>query len=142
MKVVSRLLAALMVAGLVLPLAAAPVLAAVDINTMSVKPSSSGPVGTEVYLTGEGDDDGNGYVYFELVPDDEEWVQVLSNSSSNWDWEEDEVAPDEWIFFFDTAEFTIPECVGGAHRIAIVDSSLGSTTARSAPSESLPSSPQ
>lgn len=127
MKVVSRLLAALMIAGLVLPLVASPLLAAVDINTMSVKPDSSGPVGTEVYLTGEGDDDGNAYVYFELVPDDEEWIQVLSNSSSNWDWEEDEVAPDEWIFYFDTAEFAIPECVGGAHRIAIVDASLGST---------------
>ncbi len=87
MKVVSRLLAPLMVATMMLPLLASPILAAVDINTMNIRDSSSGPVGTEVYLTGEGDDDANGYVYFEINPDDEEWVEVLSNSSSNWSWD-------------------------------------------------------
>ena len=103
MKVVSRLLAALMTAALIVPATAGIVSAAVDINTMAVKPTS-GPVGTEVYLEGYGDDDGNGYVYFELSEDDEEWVLVLSNSSSNWTWDEELVDedPDEYLYYFDT----------------------------------------
>jgi len=128
MKVVSRLLVAFMIAALVVPLLASPILAAVDVNTMNIKPTSSGPVGTEVYLEGQGDDDGNGYVYFELDPDGDEWVQVLSSSTSNWDWEPEEVATDEYIYYYDTAKFKIPESIGGKHRIAIVTTSLGSTT--------------
>lgn len=127
MKVVSRLLAALMTAALIVPATAGIVSAAVDINTMAVKPTS-GPVGTEVYLEGYGDDDGNGYVYFELSEDEEEWVLVLSNSSSNWTWDEEEVEEDEYVYYFDTKKFEIPECIGGEHRIVIVDSSLGNST--------------
>lgn len=129
MKVVSRVLAAFMIAALVLPALAAPVMAAIDINTINVKPSS-GPVGTEVYLEGQGDDDGNGYVYFELDPDDNVWIQVLSSSSSNWTWDDElvDTDPDEYIYYYDTDPFEIPESVGGGHRIAIVDTSLGNTT--------------
>ena len=131
MKVVSRLFAALLVAGLLVPLLSSPAMAAVDINSMSIKPSSSGTVGSEVYLTGEADDDDNGYVYFEIDPDDEEWEQVLSNSSGNWDWDSYDVTSGSstyTVYEYQTDPFEIPECVGGTHRIAIVTKSLGSTT--------------
>ena len=62
MRVLSRLLAALTIAGLLLPVAASPLLAAVDITSMTLKPTSSGPIGTEVYVRGNADDNDEGWI--------------------------------------------------------------------------------
>jgi hypothetical protein len=131
MKVVSRLLAAVMVACLMVPLLSSPILAAIDINSMTIKPSS-GPVGTEVYLEGEGDDDDDdddGYVYFEIDPEGDEWIEITD--AEDWDWDEIEYGdPEDPDYYFEyvTSEFKIPECIGGTHGIAIVTDDLGSTT--------------
>ena len=49
MRVVSRLLAAVMMVGLLLPIGASPAKAAVDINNFSVEPDD-GVVGEDVHL--------------------------------------------------------------------------------------------
>jgi len=125
MRVVSRLLAALTIAGLLLPVGVSPVLA-VDNANFSVDPDD-GPVGTEVVLEGDSDDDDEGWVYFELIPDGDEWVKVLDDSD-DWDFDEEEYGdPPQYYYEFVTEEFEIPESPGGIHRIAIVDEDLGST---------------
>jgi hypothetical protein len=131
MKVVSRFLAAFMIAALVLPLAAIPALAASAATSMSISPTS-GPAGTEVEVYGNRSDSiSRGYVYYEIDPDRNEWVQVLSNSSGNWEFDEEDVSntstPD-WRYYYQSAPFEIPESIGGVHRIAIVKTSLGTTT--------------
>ncbi|MBN1151765.1 MAG: hypothetical protein JXA58_01015 [Dehalococcoidia bacterium] len=129
MKVVSRLFAALMAAALVVPAMAVPLMAAVDINSMNIRPSTSGPVGTEIYLEGEADYDDEGYVYFELDPEEDDWIEVTD--AEDWDWDSFVVGtpPDEEEYYeYMTSEFEIPECIGGTHGIAIVEDDLGSST--------------
>ena len=82
MRVVPRLLAALTIAGLLIPMGAAPVMAVEDAN-FDVHPDE-GPVGEEVYLEGECDDNDEGWVYFELIPGEDEWIKVLDDSD-DWD---------------------------------------------------------
>jgi hypothetical protein len=128
MKVVSRLLAAFMIAALVLPLAASPILAAVAITSVSIS-RSSGPVGTEVYLSGTANDSGSGYVYFavETDYDDSEWTRVFSGTGG-WEWDPYETGtPPVEYWEYQTPTFAIPECVGGSHRIYIVKSNLNAT---------------
>lgn len=130
MKVVSRLLAALVAAALCVPLVVSPILAAVAITSVTTYPSS-GPVGTKVYLSGSANDDDSGYVYFALDTDydDSEWLRVLTNSG--WDWDEYETGtpPNTTTYYeYETPEFEIPECVGGSHRIYVVKSNLGTTS--------------
>jgi len=126
--VVSRFLAAFMIAALVLPILASPMLAATTAYSMYVDPSS-GPIGTEVELYGESDNSSRGYVYYELSPDDDEWIQVLSNASTNWvfvdgpDGSDVDTLPDYMDYLSDP--FEIPESVGGQHGIAIVTENLG-----------------
>ena len=131
MKVVSRLLAAFMIAALVFPMTAMPALAASTATSMSIRPSS-GPVGTEVEVYGNrSDSTSRGYVYYELDPDRNEWVQVLSNSSGNWDFDEENLGSSttpDWRYYYESAPFDIPESIGGVHRLAIVKTSLGTTT--------------
>lgn len=128
MRVVSRLLGALLVAGLVLPLAAAPVLAAVDVTSFVAKPNK-GAAGTEVYLDGTADTNDEGWLYFEVIPDGDDWVKLLDDSD-DWDFDEqdgddpDDDSDNYWDFV--TEEFVIPECPGGTHRMVIVDDDLGS----------------
>jgi len=117
-----------MIAALVLPLAASPILAAVAITSVSIS-RSSGPVGTEVYLTGTANDDDNGYVYFALQTDYDDdqtdWVRVLTNSGWVWDSYETGTPPNTTTYYeYQTPEFDIPECVGGSHRIYVVKSNL------------------
>jgi len=131
MKVVSRLLAAFVIAALVVPLAASPILAAVAITSVSIS-RSSGPVGTEVYLSGSANDDDSGYVYFALQTDYDDdatdWVRVLTNSGWDWDSYVTGTPPNEtWHYEYQTPEFDIPECVGGSHRIYVVKSNLNTT---------------
>ncbi len=124
MRVVSRLLGAILIAGLVLPLAAAPVLAAVDITNFVPKPNK-GPAGTEVYLDGTADTDDEGWVYFELIPDGDEWVKLLDDSD---DWDFDEIGEEPDIYYdFVTEKFEIPECPGGKHLIVVTDDDLGNS---------------
>jgi len=125
MRVLSRLLAALTIAGLLLPVAAGPLLAAVDITSMTLKPTSSGPIGTEVYVRGNADDNDEGWIYFQTA--DDEWVKVLDDSD-NWDFNQEASAPDPVYYSYTTEDdpFEIPECTGGKHSIAIVDDDLGS----------------
>ena len=106
MRVVSRFIAALAIAGLLLPVAAVPVFAAVDISSFSIKPSSKGPVGTEVYLTGDADTNDEGWVYFEVATDD--WIKVLDDSD-DWDFDQEGVPPDEYYEFSTEGDrFEIP----------------------------------
>lgn len=133
MKVVSRVLAAFLIAALVLPALATPLLGAQTATTMTVSPNS-GPVGTEVYLDGDRGSSSTaarGYVYYELDPDAEEWIQVLSNASGNWYlWDEEFTFNEEteYYYYYETeTPIVIPESIGGTHRIAIVKSSLGNT---------------
>lgn len=129
MRVVSRLLAALTIVGLLIPVAVSPVTAAVDINNFSVEPDD-GIVGEDVHLVGEADDNDEGWVYYELIPDEDEWVKVFDDSD-DWNFDhvvENEGEPDEYDYYeFDTEDFEIPESPGGVHRIAIVDDDLGNT---------------
>jgi len=125
MRVVSRFIAALAIAGLLLPVAAVPVLAAVDISSFTIRPTSSGPVGTEVYLDGDADTNDEGWVYFEIASD--EWVKVLDDSD-DWDFDQVGVEPDQYYEFSTEGDpFEIPECPGGDHRIVITDEDLGSS---------------
>ena len=57
-----------------------------------------------------------------------DWVQVLSNSSSNWEFDEEEISSEDTRYYYNSDQFEIPESVGGVHQLAIVKSSLGSTT--------------
>jgi hypothetical protein len=124
MRVLSRLLAAITIAGLLLPVAALPVFAAQDATSMTIKPSSKGPVGTELYLTGDSDTDKEGWAYFQIARD--EWVKVLDDSD-DWDMQEVIEGTDEWYeYSTDGDKFEVPECVGGEHVISIVDDDLGS----------------
>ncbi|MCD6302705.1 MAG: hypothetical protein J7M15_04175 [Anaerolineae bacterium] len=126
MRVVSRLLAAVIIAGLLIPLAISPVAAAVDITSFKVHPDK-GPVGTEVVLEGDADDDDEGWVYYELIPEGDDWVKLLDDSD-DWGFEDYTVGdPPVTYWDFETEEFTIPESPGGIHRIAIVDDDLGKT---------------
>jgi len=122
MRVVSRLLGAILIAGLVLPLAAAPVLAKTDISNFVVKPNK-GPVGTEVYLDGESKTNDEGWVYFELVRGGDDWVKLLDDSD-DWDFDQEGTAPDIYYEFV-TEKFKIPECPGGKHRIVVTNKDLG-----------------
>ena len=125
MRVVSRFIAALAIAGLLLPVVAVPVLAAVDISSFSIKPSSKGPSGTEVYLTGDADDNDEGWVYFEVA--DDEWIKVLDDSD-DWDFDQEgEPGEEYWEFTTEGDRFEIPECVGGKHAIVICNDDLGSS---------------
>ena len=113
MRVLSRLLAALTIAGLLLPVAAVPVLAATDITSMSIRPKSSGPIGTEVYLRGNADDNDEGWVYFQM--EDDEWVKVLDDSD-DWDFDQEGEEPEEYYSYTTEGDtFEIPECTGGKH---------------------------
>ena len=124
MRVVSRFIAALAIAGLMLPAAAAPLFAAEDATSMTIKPSSKGPVGTELYLTGDASTGSEGYAYFQVA--DDEWVKVLDDSD-DWDMQREEDGEDEWWeYSTDGDKFEVPECVGGEHTISIVDDDLGS----------------
>jgi hypothetical protein len=128
MRVVSRLLAAFMIAALVLPAAVTPVLADAQITYMSVYPGS-GLVGTEVYLDGRCYNADPGFVYYEIDPDAGEWILVLEDDQ--WD-SFDEVYTDEEetdvaYYEFATDEFEIPESIGGVHRIAVLKSDRGDT---------------
>ncbi|MBN1856833.1 MAG: IPT/TIG domain-containing protein [Dehalococcoidia bacterium] len=123
MRVLSRLLAALMIAGLMLPAAAVPLFAAQDATSISIKPSTKGPVGMELYLTGDADSDDEGWAYFQIA--DDEWVKVLDDSD-DWDFDSQQEGEDEWYeYTTDGDMFTVPECVGGAHTISIVNDDLG-----------------
>jgi hypothetical protein len=134
MKVVTRIVAAFAVLVLVLPLMASPVRADASIRSMTVRSAannssiSSGVVGAEVYLEGTSYTNDAGFVYFEL--DDDEWILVLEDD--DWDPfddyyldEEEEGDPD--YFEFQTDPFEIPECIGGQHRIAVLESDEGDT---------------
>jgi len=125
MRVVSRFIAALAIAGLMLPAAAAPLMAAPDIDSVSVDPDE-GPIGTEVYLDGNAGSDDEGFVYFEIA--DDTWELVLDDDNDNWDFDEyvppGETEPDYWDYMTEEP-FEIPECVGGEHRVAVVDADLG-----------------
>jgi hypothetical protein len=129
MRVVSRLLAAVMMVGLLLPIGASPAKAAVDINNFSVEPDD-GVVGEDVHLVGEADDNDEGWVYYELIPDEDEWVKVYDDGD-DWNFDkvvENEGEEDEYEYYeFETEDFEIPESPGGVHRIAIVDDDLGNT---------------
>ncbi len=122
MRVLSRLLAALTIAGLLLPVAAMPVLAAVDITSMSIRPKSSGPIGTEVFLRGNADDNDDAWAYFQMA--DDEWVKVLDDSD-DWDFHEESEDPLYYSYTTEEDPFEIPECTGGKHSIAIVDEDHG-----------------
>ncbi|MBN1152017.1 MAG: IPT/TIG domain-containing protein [Dehalococcoidia bacterium] len=128
MKVVTRLLAAFMIAALVLPAAAMPAMAAPSIDSMSIYPSS-GPVGTEVTLSGSGNNE-SGYVYFALdtAYADSDWEKVLS--PTNWDWVRYGAGTqqDPYYYEFDTDSFEIPETIGGSHRVQVVLINLGTTS--------------
>ena len=123
MRVLSRLLAALTIAGLMLPVAALTVLGAEDATSISIKPSSKGPVGMELYLTGDADSSSEGWAYFQIA--DDEWVKVLDDSD-DWDFDQEGEPGDEYYeYSTDGDKFEVPECVGGAHVISIVDDDLG-----------------
>ncbi|MFW6056687.1 MAG: IPT/TIG domain-containing protein [Chloroflexota bacterium] len=125
MRMVPRLLAALTITGLLLPLGVSPVLADPDVDTTYADPTS-GPVGTEVHLDGRaGDTDEEPWVYFEIA--DDEWVLVLDDDRHNWDFLPYEDDDDDilWYDYFTDEPFEIPECVGGDHLIAVVDEDVG-----------------
>jgi len=127
MRVVSRLLGALLIVGLALPLVAAPVLAAVNITGFVVKPSK-GPVGTEVYLDGDAKTDDEAWIYFELVPGGDDWIKLLDDSD---DWDFDKLGEgtpsDPYYYEFTTEKFKIPECPGGKHLVIVTNEDLGNS---------------
>jgi hypothetical protein len=109
----------------VLPLAAAPVLAEVDIASFVAKPAK-GPAGTEVYLDGTANENDDAWAYFEVIPDGDEWVKVLDDSD---DWGFDEVMTDDDppevdYYEFVTDKFEVPQCPGGKHRIVVTNDDL------------------
>jgi len=118
MKLLSRLLIALLTCLIAIPAMATPVQAA-DISSMSLHPSS-GTVGEEVYITGscEGHDDY--WVYYQL--DTNEWVEVLEDRDFEFD-------PDGEEYDYSTKDdkFLIPESCSGKHAITICDKDLGSS---------------
>jgi len=109
MKLLARLVVALVICMIAIPVMAIPALAA-DIGSMSLHPTS-GAMGTEVYITGSSSDDSDYWVYYQIADDD--WVEVLDKN----DFDFDSVDVDDYDY--ETEKFDIPESYGGKHKIAI-----------------------
>jgi len=118
MKLLSRLLIALLVCLIAIPVMATPVQAA-DISSMSLHPSS-GTVGEEVYITGSCDSRDDYWVYYQL--DTNEWVEVLEDRDFDFD-----ADGEKYDYSTKDEKFLIPESCSGKHALTICDEDLGST---------------
>ncbi|MCD6600233.1 MAG: hypothetical protein J7L19_06690 [Dehalococcoidia bacterium] len=118
MKLLSRLLIALLACIIAIPAMATPVQAA-DITSMSLHPSS-GTVGEEVYITGSCERHDDYWVYYQL--DTNEWVEVLEDRDFEF-----ESNTEDYDYSTKDDKFLIPESCSGKHTITICDKDLGSS---------------
>ena len=115
MKLLSRLVIALAICLMAIPMMATPVQAD-GITSMTLYPTK-GNIEEEVYITGNSDDDNHYYVYYQI--DTDEWEEVLDYNDITFEGEATEG------YSYRTDEFEIPESCSGKHKIAIVDKDLG-----------------
>ena len=122
MKLLSRLIIALAICLIAIPVMATPVQAA-GISGMTLHPTK-GIVGEEVYITGDSDDDDDYWVYYKI--DTDEWVEVLDDDDFDFDEDCYNVGTEEYCDYdYETEKFEVPESCSGKHKIAIVDRDLG-----------------
>lgn len=108
MKLLSRLVIALVICLLAIPIMATPVQAGITGMTLH---TNKGNVGEEVYITGDSTDDSHYYVYYQINTD--EWEEVLDYGDIEFEGTELEG------YSYTTEKFEIPESCGGQHNIVI-----------------------
>jgi len=113
MKLLSRLVIALVICLLAIPIMATPV-QAIGITGMTLHPNK-GNIGEEVYITGNSNADSHYYVYYQI--DTDEWEEVLDYYDIDFD------GTDLEGYSYTTEKFEIPESCGGKHKISICNAS-------------------